>query len=288
MSKSCPTCVPSEGLWYALGAAAVLAVGTEALRLREGSFASIAELEQAFASEVGGSRSVAAEGRAGEGKERSNVSRVFLSLEARDVPDAMLLGVILSGATTRNPLEVARDLLHEARGDIGAVSRSDVIRRVSGVGEAGRARVLAAKELVRRAEYRASARSIEGAVQSPQDAIRVFRTMALGDNEVLVALYSDNRRRVLATRVLTRGSSGFTVVDPRQIFREAIEIGASSVILGHNHPSGDPTPSHQDREVTRRVVAAGRVLGIPLADHLIIAGRSGRWTSLAETGDLVG
>jgi DNA repair protein RadC len=95
-------------------------------------------------------------------------------------------------------------------------------------------------------------------------------------------LFLDRRRRLLAHRALTRGSDAFTVVDPRQVFRVAVGCSASAVILAHNHPSGDPTPSRQDEDVTRRVVQAGRTLGIPVLDHLVVAGA--RYVSLAESG----
>lgn len=103
-------------------------------------------------------------------------------------------------------------------------------------------------------------------------------------HEELHALYLDRRRRLLAHRRLTVGSDRYTVVDPPQVFRPAVALGAAAVVLGHNHPSGDPTPSPQDREVTRRVAEAGRVLGIELVDHLVLA--EGAWVSLAARGEL--
>ena len=76
----------------------------------------------------------------------------------------------------------------------------------------------------------------------------------------------------------------YTIVDPRQVFRPAVQIGAASVVLAHNHPSGDPTPSEQDVQVTRRVAQAGEVMEIRLLDHIIVGNRC--WTSLADSGDL--
>ena len=95
-------------------------------------------------------------------------------------------------------------------------------------------------------------------------------------------MFLDRRRRPLAIRCLTRGSDGFTVVDPRQILRVAVELGATGIILAHNHPSGGPTPSEHDRTVTRRVARAGDLLGVRLLDHLIV-GHEG-YRSLAEEG----
>ena len=103
-------------------------------------------------------------------------------------------------------------------------------------------------------------------------------------NEELHAMYVDHRNQVIAIEQLTVGSARFTVVDPRQIFEPAVRLRAAAVVLAHNHPSGDPTPSAQDREVTRRVVAAGRVLAITLLDHLVIG--SAGWISMRESGDM--
>jgi len=259
--------------------------GTAAARELAGSAYTVSDLRAVLEQAPQGSRasdSVAEQaphGKAG----RPKVAEVFLSLDPREVSDVLLLGVLLAGATSnRSPMDVANDLLHRAGGDLMGVMRSDLHSGIRGLGAAGRARALAARELMRRAEYRAKARSTHKQILSPAEAAELIRTMALGETEQLVAVYLDTRRRVVATRVLTRGSAGFTVVDPRQVMRPAIEMGASAVIMAHNHPSGDPSPSSQDKEVTRRVAAAGRVIGIPLLDHIVIGGR--QWTSLAEQG----
>ena len=100
--------------------------------------------------------------------------------------------------------------------------------------------------------------------------------------EQLHALYLDRRRYPVALRRLTQGSDRYTVVDPRQIFRTAMGVGASAVILAHNHPSGDPAPSEQDCHVTERVARAGETLDIVLLDHLVVGHRGYR--SMAEEG----
>ncbi len=100
--------------------------------------------------------------------------------------------------------------------------------------------------------------------------------------EVLAALFLDRRHRVLAEKIITKGNDAHTIVDPKQIYREALHLGAAAVILAHNHPSGDPEPSETDIEVTRRVGMAGRIINIELIDHLVIASR--RWVSMRERG----
>ncbi len=125
--------------------------------------------------------------------------------------------------------------------------------------------------------------SEDAPVVTPEQAARWFvpRLGHLQDEE-LHALFVDRARRPLRYVPLTRGSDRFTVVDPRQIFRQGLLVHAAGVLLAHNHPSGELTPSHQDRAVTRRVHQAGTLLGIPLLDHLVIAGQEHR--SMARLG----
>lgn len=124
-------------------------------------------------------------------------------------------------------------------------------------------------------------------VCSADSAFRLFQPMFSGlDHEQFHALLLDRRRRLLGYRVLTRGSDRFTVVDPPQLFRAALAVGAAAVLVAHNHPSGDPTPSSQDRDVTRRLAEAGAVIGIDLLDHLVLAGD--RYVSLAASGAVAG
>lgn len=106
------------------------------------------------------------------------------------------------------------------------------------------------------------------------------------DCERFAAIAVDRRRRVIDVEVLTVGSDGFCIVDPKQVFRWALtrQRSVAAIIVGHNHPSGDPTPSHQDRDVTRRLIAAGAVIGIDVLDHVIVARE--RHCSLRAEGDI--
>ncbi len=196
--------------------------------------------------------------------------------------DAELLALLLeTGVAGRSALGVATDLL-ERFGSVRAIGRHQVaeLAGVRGVGTARAVRVLAALELGRRALGPAAT---AGVVDSPEAAWRALSPHLLGlPEEELHALYLDRRRRPVAHRRLTHGSDAFTVVEPRQVFRYAVGLGASAVILAHNHPSGDPTPSAQDREVTTRVARAGALLGLPLLDHLVAG--DGAWVSLAAEG----
>lgn len=178
---------------------------------------------------------------------------------------------------------VATRLVEHFGGLAGLVAcETQELRRVVGVGSERAVRVHAAFELGRRARVAERALGPEP-VCDPNDA-RAWLVPALTGlrHEELHALFLDRRRRVLAHRRLTVGSDSFTVVDPRQVFRVALGVGAHAVVLAHNHPSGDPRPSRLDIAVTQRVVDAGAVVGVRLVDHLVVG--AGGSCSFAEEG----
>ena len=120
-------------------------------------------------------------------------------------------------------------------------------------------------------------------IDGPHAAWEWLKPLFVGASEErLGALFLDRRNRVRARRVITVGTPSFTLVDPGQIFRLALSVEAHALVLGHNHPSGDPTPSREDLAVTRRVREAGTLLGIALVDHLVLGANC--YTSLAEEG----
>ena len=169
--------------------------------------------------------------------------------------------------------------LIERFGSLERLAAADVaiLEEVAGVGVAGAARVAAALELGRRA---AAERSDEVPIRGPAD---VFRRMGprLCDvaQEEFHALLLNTRHRVIREVLVTRGILDASLIHPREVFRVAVGEGAAGVILVHNHPSGDPAPSPEDRAVTRQLADAGRALGIPVVDHVVV-GRMG-YTSLA-------
>lgn len=120
------------------------------------------------------------------------------------------------------------------------------------------------------------------AVTSPEAAVALLLPrLADADRERCVALLLDTRHRLLETRTVSIGSIDHTFMSPREVFRDALLANAAAVVLGHNHPSGDPEPSADDEAVTRRIDAAGQQLGVRLLDHLVVGDG---WTSLARRG----
>lgn len=155
------------------------------------------------------------------------------------------------------------------------------LMRVHGIGEAQAARIVALLELCRRLQGPPA--DERPRVTSPAEAANLLMgRMGYLDQEELWVILLDTRNRVLGTTAIYRGSLNTSVVRVGEIFRPAIEAPAAAVIVAHNHPSNDVSPSPEDVNVTRQIVKAGKLLDVDVLDHLIIS--SGRYTSLKERG----
>ena len=193
---------------------------------------------------------------------------------------AILLG---TGYAGRDALVVAGDVLARVDGSLRRLAGRPLgdVARIPGVGRSKAARVAAALELGRRvgAEREPPPERIRG----PADVHRFYaprvRDLAVEEFHVL-ALGSQSQ--VLGDLLITRGILNSSLVHPREVFRAAIAEAAAGIIVVHNHPSGDPTPSADDRAVTRQLVDAGRLLDLPVYDHVIVGGDG--YVSFAEAG----
>lgn len=159
---------------------------------------------------------------------------------------------------------------------------AEEITRVPGIGPAGAARVLAGIELGRRAgTWDLSARPL---VSGPEDVVRLCGPQLAGlDREHFWALALNTKNRLLRIIEVSIGSLSASIVHPRELFKDAVRVSAASVVVVHNHPSGDPTPSGADIQLTRRLVKAGDVIGIEVIDHVVV-GAGGAHTSLRDAG----
>lgn len=208
----------------------------------------------------------------------------LVDLGAQALSSAELLAILLgSGGSGRTALQLGQSVLAGAGGSLRRLAMQPVaaLTAVAGVGTARAATVHAALELGRR--MACETRDDGAPVRSPRDVVELFaaRLQDLPVEEFHVAVL-DSQHRLERDIMITRGILNSSLVHPREVFREAIAERAAAIILVHNHPSGDPTPSADDRVVTEQLVAAGRLLDIPVHDHIII-GR-GRYTSFAEAG----
>jgi len=199
--------------------------------------------------------------------------------------DAELVALVLrTGARDLDALAVAAGLIAR-RGGLHGVARAAAaeLRAEPGVGPAKSASLLAALEIGRRL---ASRRLPQGAaVRSPADVHRHFHPL-LRDvpHERFLVVLLDGRHRVMGEVVVSQGTLTASLVHPREVFRPALREAAAAVILVHNHPSGDPAPSREDREITQRLARAGEILGVRVLDHVIVAEQG--FCSLREAGDL--
>jgi DNA repair protein RadC len=209
--------------------------------------------------------------------------RLF-DLGAQALSSAELIAILLgSGGAGRTALQLGQTVLAAAGGSLRRIAMQPIaaLTGVTGVGSARAAGIHAALELGRR--MAAEARADGAPVRSPRDIVELFapRLEDLPVEEFHVAVL-DSQHRLERDIMVTRGILNSSLVHPREVFREAIAERAAAIILVHNHPSGDPTPSADDRVVTEQLVAAGRLLDIPVHDHIVV-GR-GRYTSFAEAG----
>lgn len=196
------------------------------------------------------------------------------------IGDAELIALLLgTGIRDRPVLEVAADLVRSV-GGVAAMSRASPheLAQIPGVGAARAARITAAFELGRRAVEVAHHRRSLGRAE---DVYRCVAPRLAGlTQEVFLVIGVDTRNGLLDVVEVARGSLAHVEVHPREVFRPLIRMAAAGGVLVHNHPSGDPTPSHEDGMLTYRMREVGRVLGIPIIDHVVIGDRAFR--SLAE------
>ncbi len=202
-----------------------------------------------------------------------------LSGRSDALSDAALISVLIG----ENGEERARALLeaHPVPHGLWRVSAEDLVV-FPGVGPAGAARVLACLEMSRRASvWRSGART---SVSTPEDVVALCWPQLRGaDREHFWALSLNTKNHLVRMVEVSVGSLNASIVHPRELFKEAVRVSAASIVIVHNHPSGDATPSGADIQLTRRLVKAGDVLGIELLDHVII-GDDGEHSSLRDMG----
>ena len=189
---------------------------------------------------------------------------------------AILLG---SGTKRRSVLELAADLLSHFQ-SLQVLSNASLqeLREVKGIGLAKAVQLKASFALMHRREETA-----HFILDTPQKVYELIRSeMERKDVEILVVLLRDVRRRLIHREILSKGTLTELLLHPREVFHAAIKHRAHSVIIAHNHPSGDPTPSISDTQMTHILMSAGAVVGIPLADHLIVGKAS--FVSFLEKG----
>ncbi len=204
---------------------------------------------------------------------------------AASLGDNELVALIIgSGSRHGGALAVANALL-AAHGGLHALARCkpDALARIAGIGRAKASQIVAAIELGRRTLSKAVAERprIGNARDAAQHLLPRFGSNAVEQFGIVLL---DTRHRVLRTTIIASGTANAAIVEPREVYREAALGGASAIVAFHNHPSGDPTPSPDDVALTRRLAAAGVLMGIDLVDHIILGDQ--RYCSLKELREL--
>jgi len=200
--------------------------------------------------------------------------------------DSEIIAVILgSGNRQESAVGLARTILRHVQNDLielGRLTPSD-LRKFNGMGAAKTAGLLAALELGRR--RRAFEARKKPRVTCSKEVYEHF-VQSIGDltHEEFWAMYLNRNNAILHMQRLSEGGFSATVVDPKRVFNSALEYKAASVIVAHNHPSGNLTPSTEDRRITKKLFIAGRHLDLPILDHLIITNQG--YFSFADEGIL--
>jgi DNA repair protein RadC len=200
---------------------------------------------------------------------------------AENLSNIELLAIIIgTGTRSETTLELSQRILTEFKslGTLGASTLEELLE-IDGIGEAKAAKLLASLELGKRLN-RASP-TVRRTIESPKDAVEVLMPgMRYLDREHFKALILNTKNQILRIVNVSVGSLNSSVVHPRELYKMVIRHNGAAVIVAHNHPSGDPTPSTEDIILTKRLIRAGRILGIELLDHIILG--DGHFVSLKK------
>ena len=193
---------------------------------------------------------------------------------------ALILGRGIAGESV---MVTAQRLLSEF-GNLKAIANASVeeLSQVKGIGTAKASQIIAAFELARRLDgygYDLPKK----AITEPEEAVKLVKSRLKDKKkEYFLAILLDSRNQPISVAKISVGSLNASIVHPREVFKEAVSASAASLILVHNHPSGDATPSDEDIKITKRLKQSGEIMGINVFDHIIIAGNS--FTSLKAQG----
>lgn len=210
----------------------------------------------------------------------------FMRLGPESLSDAELLAIMLrTGTRQKTPIELGRDVLRLAGEDMGLLGlyHFDIkdLLQIPGIGEVKAVQLLCIAEIAKRTANLQARPDLT--FDRPETVAAYYmERMRHRDNEQLLLVLLDSRRHIVHESVLSTGTFNMTLISPRDICIRAVRNGASYIVILHNHPSGDPTPSSQDRQVTQKIKEVSDLIEIPLLDHIIIG--DNRYTSFVQKG----
>jgi len=199
----------------------------------------------------------------------------FERVGAENVSDVVLLALIVrTGSAGMNVVEVSQQLL-ASFGSLTALARASAadLQAIDSIGPVKAQMIKAAMELAQRLTRESVGE--KPLITTPEQAAAVLRERArILQHEVFWALLLDTKNRLIGEpRQISEGTLNSSLVHPRELFKQAIQQSSAAIILAHNHPSGDPTPSAEDIKVTKQLIGAGEVMGIKVLDHIVLGHR---------------
>ncbi|NLI62661.1 MAG: DNA repair protein RadC [Methanosarcinaceae archaeon] len=201
---------------------------------------------------------------------------------AESLSDAELLAVIIrTGTRKENVIDMCRRILAEY--SLSQLSSADYseLMKIHGIGEVKAAQIIAVFEISRRLETFSSAPKRR--IVTPNDVFQyIYPDLREKKREKFIAIYLDTKNGILKKRIISIGSLNTSIVHPREVFKSAFLESAASIILVHNHPSGDPTPSPEDIEITIKLNEVGKIMGFSILDHIIVGDK--KFVSLKQLG----
>lgn len=204
--------------------------------------------------------------------------------EALTIPE--LLAIILrTGTKQKSVLDLAGELASSSQKlrQLAKPEYRDELLKIQGLGPAKAAMILAALELGKRISW-TELKTGQRVTEAGEGAALLMPRLRFASTEHFIVILLDTKSKVISLQEISQGSVNASLVHPREVFAQAVLYHASAILVGHNHPSGEVMPSRDDRELTVNLVKAGRILGIPLLDHLIIG--DGVYYSFKQQGDL--
>lgn len=217
----------------------------------------------------------------------------LLSLGPSTLTDVELLAIVLrTGGIDKSAIELSREVIEIFDGISNLMqTKAEELIKIPGMGPAKAAEILAVYEISRR--LMRPSNQLGTKIKSPEDAFKtVSRELCFDTEEKLILISIDSRNRLISKDIISLGTINETIISAREIYKRALSRNAFSIIIAHNHPSGDTSPSTEDIEVTKVLFQTGKLMGIPLLDHIIINNNSflsmkrlGIFSSLKEGGD---
>ena len=192
----------------------------------------------------------------------------LLKYGAKKLNNAELLAIILSkGKRGENVVELSKKILKKISLDKFLNLQLNDLKNISGVGQVKAAQIVAALELGKRLLIK----NTNNSIITPKDIWNELKDIRSKNKEYFIAFYLDVRNYVIKKETISIGTLNASLVHPREVFEPAVRNLAAQIILSHNHPSGDPSPSEEDIKLTRQLLAAGKILGIEIIDHVIVS-----------------